>query len=55
MNALDVCNACEVNDADPDSPAGYCTECEAEARIESNHSSHCSTKGAPGCDCAKEN
>lgn len=32
MNALDICNGCEVNEADPDSVAGYCSECEAEAR-----------------------
>jgi hypothetical protein len=36
MNALDKCNACEINDADADSPGGYCTECEAEARVQTD-------------------
>lgn len=31
MNALDICNACDVNEADPGNPGGYCTECQAAA------------------------
>lgn len=27
MNALDLCNACDVNEADPDNAAGYCADC----------------------------
>lgn len=34
MNILDMCNACEVNEATEDSPGGYCAECEAEARAQ---------------------
>jgi len=32
MNAIDICNACDYREANPTSPAGYCTECEKEAR-----------------------
>lgn len=28
---MNTCNGCDVNDADPGSPAGYCIGCEAEA------------------------
>lgn len=31
---FDLCNGCEIRSADPDSPAGYCLECEAGARRE---------------------
>lgn len=31
-NALTLCNCCDVNEADPDSRAGYCSECEGAAR-----------------------
>jgi hypothetical protein len=34
MDALTTCNACDVNQADPESLAGYCIECEAEARAQ---------------------
>lgn len=34
MIALDICNGCDVNEADPTSAAGYCAECEAEARAQ---------------------
>lgn len=32
MNALELCNCCDVNDAAPTSRAGYCDECERAAR-----------------------
>lgn len=31
-SALETCNACDVNAADPASPGGYCSDCEREAR-----------------------
>ena len=31
INALDTCNACDAIGVDPDSLAGYCSSCEAEA------------------------
>jgi hypothetical protein len=34
MNALEMCNACEVEPANLESAAGYCDECEAEARAQ---------------------
>lgn len=30
-DALDICNACDINEADPDSLGGYCTECQEAA------------------------
>lgn len=34
MNALDICNGCDINEMDPESEAGYCADCEAEARAQ---------------------
>lgn len=41
MNAVDICNACDVNEADPESPAGYCIACEAEARAQGTLAARC--------------
>lgn len=32
LNALELCNSCDIRRAEPSSPAGYCAVCEAEAR-----------------------
>lgn len=31
MNAIDLCNACDANPADPASTAGYCIDCHRKA------------------------
>lgn len=36
MNALELCNGCEIDKADPASPGGYCTACENAARHETH-------------------
>lgn len=32
LNALDLCNCCEVEPASPTNRAGYCSSCEASAK-----------------------
>ena len=32
IDALTLCNSCEAAPMDPDSPAGYCADCERDAR-----------------------
>lgn len=41
MNALDICNACDINEMEPDSAAGYCAECQAEANAQGTLAAKC--------------
>jgi hypothetical protein len=48
LSALELCNACELRRADPASPAGNCTVCDASARAASNCSA-CGERPATVC------